>query len=84
MEGLNYEFEFSINVVSDSIETARDNLSRFQELLRIINNFNGKTLPYKKSITVPELREIKNVVGHTRNRILLSNLINTGNENSNS
>ena len=72
-----YSFDFSFDVPSDNIEKAIGNLSLIQRLIRIINNFNAK-VKTKTFVSRNDLIELDPNVSYTLNKIMVSNLINTG------
>jgi hypothetical protein len=71
----NYEFDFSFDVPSGNKAEAEINMIKFQQLLRIVNNFNDKVLNTRQATG---LREMDTITGLSTTRIMLSNLINTG------
>ena len=72
-----YSFDFSFDVPSDNVKKAIGNLSLIQRLIRIINNFNAK-VKTKTLVSTNNLIELDPNVSYTLNKIMVSNLINTG------
>ena len=75
-----YAFDFGFDVPAKDLAEAESNMSKIQQLIRIINNFNTKIKGAKRDSSTGLL--VLTGVGITKNRILLSNLINAGKSTS--
>ena len=73
---ISYAFDFSFEVPARDLSEAENNMAKIQELIRIINNFNTKIKSATRNSSTGLL--VLSGVGVTKNKILLSNLINTG------